>query len=216
MAVEEQGSASVDALAAGSSPLIGRYRYDAEGWTWSDELYAIHGFVPGEVVPSSALMVAHHDPDDVVEARDAFKAALTSGEPYSSYHHLIDNRRRRRKVLVVGRGTMAGDGTVTELHGLVIDLTDATRAERQAEIAAAIEGVLEHRGIIEQAKGILMLALGVGADAAFQVLRAHSQASNVKLHEVAAGLVEAVVADGDLAHDGTRDRVLESLDRLTP
>jgi ANTAR domain/PAS fold len=213
--VEEHGSASVDALAAGSSPLIGRYRYGAEGWTWSDELYVIHGFAPGEVVPSSELMVAHHDPDDVVEAREAFKAALTSGEPYSSYHHIIDNRHRRRKVLVVGRGTMAADGTVSEMHGFVIDLTDATRTERQAEITAAIEGVLEHRGIIEQAKGILMLALGVGADPAFQVLRAHSQDGNVKLHDVAARLVEVVV-DGDLARDDTRGRVLEALDRLTP
>jgi len=213
--MEEHGSASVDALAAGSSPLIGRYRYDAQGWTWSDELYAIHGFEPSEVVPSSELMVAHHDPDDVVEARDAFKAALTSGEPYSSYHHIIDNRRRRRRILVVGRGTMAEDGTVVEMHGFVIDLTDANRNEQQAEIAAAIEGVLEHRGVIEQAKGILMLALGVGADPAFQVLRAHSQDSNTKLHDVAARLVEAVVADGGLAHDDTRGRVLENLDRLT-
>jgi hypothetical protein len=212
--VEEHGSASVEALAAGSSPLIGRYRYDADGWTWSDELYAIHGFEPGEVIPSSELMVAHHDPYDVVEARDAFKAALTSGEPYSSYHHIIDNRRRRRRILVVGRGTMAADGTVVEMHGFVIDLTDATRNEQQAEIAAAIEGVLEHRGVIEQAKGILMLALGIGADPAFHVLRAHSQDGNTKLPEVAARLVE-VVADGGLAHGDTRDRVLETLDRLT-
>ena len=210
----EQGSASVDALAAGSSPLTGRYRYDADGWTWSDGLYAIHGFEPGEVVPSSDLMVAHHDPDDVVEARDAFKAALTSGEPYSSYHHIIDNRRRRRKVLVVGRGTLAADGTVAGMHGFVVDLTDATRTERQAEIAAAIEGVMEYRGIIEQAMGILMLALGVGPDPAFQVLRAHSQEANVKLHDVAERLV-AVVAEGGLAHDHNRARVLEALGRLT-
>src|SRR6476620_2415361 len=98
----EQDGGPVGALARGAAAPGGRYSFDASGWSWTDALYAIHGFVAGEVVPSSELLLSHQDPDDVAEARETFKAALSSGEPYASYHHLIDAQRRRRTVLVAG------------------------------------------------------------------------------------------------------------------
>ena len=53
-----------------------------------------------------------------------------------------------------------------------------------------LQGAFGRRAIIEQAKGILMERNGIDADAAFELLRAHSQTSSVKLHEVAAALTQ--------------------------
>src|SRR3954453_16136844 len=171
--VDVQTSAA--ALSAGWAAPTGSFTYDAEGWTWSDSLYCIHGFASGEVVPSSELMISHQDPDDVTESREAFKQALASNEPFASYHHIIDAQQRRRTVLVSGQGRLDDEGNLIGLHGFMVDLTDVSRAERELEVAAAVAGVAEHRGTIEQAKGILMLALGVTADEAFAVLRTQSQ-----------------------------------------
>ncbi|HUF96709.1 MAG TPA: GAF and ANTAR domain-containing protein [Ilumatobacter sp.] len=46
------------------------------------------------------------------------------------------------------------------------------------------------RAEIEQAKGIIMHTMGVGADAAFETLRSQSQHENVKLHDLASDIVE--------------------------
>ena len=45
------------------------------------------------------------------------------------------------------------------------------------------------RAVIEQAKGALMLTYGIGPDAAFNVLRRHSQHRNLRLAEVAEAFV---------------------------
>ena len=202
---------AVEALCAGSPPPVGQFRFDGAVWTWSDELFVMHGFAPGEVVPSGELMLTHVAPDEVPGARLAFKKALVGGLPYASYHHLVDARRRRRTVLVTGRGRLGDRGEVVELSGTMVDLTEVVHTDTQIEVRAAVAGVTEHRAAIEQAKGILMLAFGLRPDTAFDVLRAHSQNSNVKVHDLAARLT-ASLADGvgrDV--DAGKARVLQVL-----
>jgi|tagenome__1003787_1003787.scaffolds.fasta_scaffold20960753_4 GAF domain-containing protein len=53
-----------------------------------------------------------------------------------------------------------------------------------------LEVALESRGVIEQAKGIIMARDHCSADAAFEQLRVESQQTNVKLHVVASRLVD--------------------------
>lgn len=50
-----------------------------------------------------------------------------------------------------------------------------------------------HRALIEQAKGMLMIAYGVDADEAFDVLRSQSQHYNVKLRVVAEQILKDMV-----------------------
>jgi AmiR/NasT family two-component response regulator len=64
----------------------------------------------------------------------------------------------------------------------------ATRAATEHAVAEA----LRHRAVIEQAKGIVMVVYGVDADAAFHLLRRHSQNTNTELHLLAARLVAQV------------------------
>lgn len=66
-----------------------------------------------------------------------------------------------------------------ELQG-ALDITLRRFAEFQN-----LQGAFGRRAIIEQAKGILMERNGIAADAAFEVLKSHSQQSGQKLVDVA-------------------------------
>ena len=205
---------AIEALSAGTPPPIGRYRFDGAAWTWTDQVFAMHGFAPGEVVPSGELMLAHLDPDEVPGAREVFKQALLSGLPYTSYHHLVDAAERRRAVLVTGWGRLDDRGEVVELAGTMVDLTEVVHADTQVEVGAAIAGVTKHRAAIEQAKGMLMLALGLHPDDAFDVLRAHSQNNNIKVHDLAERLTTAVLEIPGCGADAPKAWVLQVLSDL--
>jgi AmiR/NasT family two-component response regulator len=71
--------------------------------------------------------------------------------------------------------------------------------ERIAALVREVDGLhraMEHRAVIEQAKGVVMSATGCGPDAAFAVLVAQSQTQNRKLWEVANELARAQDRDG--------------------
>jgi two-component system, response regulator / RNA-binding antiterminator len=67
-----------------------------------------------------------------------------------------------------------------------IDITLRRFAEYQT-----LQGAFSRRAIIEQAKGILMASHGVDSDAAFVMLRDHSQHSGRKLIDVAQAVVDS-------------------------
>ena len=60
---------------------------------------------------------------------------------------------------------------------------------RTQRLADQLEEALSTRGIIEQAKGIIIAEQGCSADEAFQLLVAMSQRSHMKLHDLATELV---------------------------
>jgi AmiR/NasT family two-component response regulator len=69
-----------------------------------------------------------------------------------------------------------------------------TSDARIAALVAEVESLhkaMEHRSVIEQAKGVLMSSMQIGPDAAFAVLVAASQRENVKLRDVAARIATA-------------------------
>jgi AmiR/NasT family two-component response regulator len=80
------------------------------------------------------------------------------------------------------------------------------RDARIAELVQEVEGLraaMEHRAVIEQAKGILMHSMKCSADAAFAVLVAASQRENVKLRDVAVRI--AAAQDGEVAAELSTD-----------
>jgi GAF domain-containing protein len=71
-----------------------------------------------------------------------------------------------------------------------VALANARVYWRTQRLAEQLEQALSTRGVIEQAKGIVIAEHGCSADEAFQLLVAASQRSHMKLHDVAAQLVE--------------------------
>ncbi|MCX2754031.1 ANTAR domain-containing protein [Gordonia sp. 4N] len=64
----------------------------------------------------------------------------------------------------------------------------------QRRVDDQVRAFRDSSGVIEQAKGMLMLVYGVNADRAFDVLRWRSQQENVKIRAVAAALVDEIQA----------------------
>jgi hypothetical protein len=198
----------------GSQPAstVGHYVYTvaSDEWTWSAGLYAMHGYAPHEIAVSTEVMLEHKHPDDRSRALAVLETALGDGRPFSCYHRIIDRTQRVRSVLSVGHGVKGPDGHVVRVEGYFVDLTQARRDETEAEVQTALARVAEHREVIDEAKGMVMIATGCSSDAAFACLRRYSQAANMKVHYIAHQLVEAVSPD----HRGS-DMVIPFLEDLT-
>jgi AmiR/NasT family two-component response regulator len=63
------------------------------------------------------------------------------------------------------------------------------------ESSANLTAAMQHRGVIEQAKGILMVMQRCGPDEAFTLLRQRSQAENRKLRDIAIDIVAEIQRD---------------------
>lgn len=180
----------------GSQPArpVGHFSYDvgADRWSWGDGLYAMHGYSPREVPATTEVLLSHKHPDDRARAYGVLEQAVRDGEAFSCYHRVIDRDLRVRSVLSVGHGIKDSTGRVAQVEGFFVDLTQVRHDETQAEVSVALEAIAATRETIDLAKGIVMLALGCDADAAFQLLRRCSQDTNTKLHDVARQLVEVV------------------------
>ncbi|MGW8565394.1 PAS and ANTAR domain-containing protein [Isoptericola sp. NPDC055881] len=198
-------------LSRGARCSIGRYRYDvaADRWWWSDEAFRIHGFEPGDVVPTTALLLAHEHPEDRDHVRRVLEQARISGEPFASVHRIMDASGTERTLAIVGEGRHdGGAGDVTELTGFFVDMTAPVALRADARASASIRASAANRAAIEQAKGILAHVLGVGIDEAFDVLRRASNLANVPLRALAHDIVDHLT-DGD--GDGDAPVVAELL-----
>ncbi|MFE4465128.1 PAS and ANTAR domain-containing protein [Oerskovia sp. NPDC056781] len=194
MSNEEHVSARapVEHLGRTAARLTGQWRFDLTTgrWWWSEETYRIHGFEPHEVVPTTALVLAHKHPADRERFREVFEAAKVSGGPFHSVHRIMDARGHERIVTLVGQGRLDPDtGGVLELMGYFVDIT-APVAQRAEHLAGKhIRAAATHRGTIEQAKGILTVTHGLTIAEAFQLLRGTSNQHNVPVRDLAERLV---------------------------
>jgi hypothetical protein len=212
-AQQQMAPLSFDGSQNGSPVGYFTYTVAEDRWTWSDGIYALHGFVPQEVPATTGVLLSHKHPDDRSRAFEVLENACKDGEPFSCYHRIIDRSQRVRSVLSVGRGVVGPGGTVQEVVGFFIDLTEVRRSETNADVEIALARIAETRTVIDQAKGMLMLAAGCDDESAFALLRRYSQNANVKVRDLARLLVGAAAA-GLFVNVDTRSGVLSFLDDL--
>ncbi|MCG7285105.1 ANTAR domain-containing protein [Cellulomonas sp. ACRRI] len=207
------GPAQPNPTAPGTFHVLG----DGDALAWSEPVYRLHGFEPGDVVPSTALMLAHCHREDRPALEAVLRAAPVAGGDGSSVRYrLLDAGGAERSVLAVlapgvdarhahrsadgdadhgGRPAgppVAPDGRTPERLGLLVDLgaeISATAARRADDMLAA---AIASREVIDQAKGAAMLAYGLDGGAAFDFLRWHSEHLNVKVRSVAERLLESL------------------------
>ncbi|MFF2268601.1 PAS and ANTAR domain-containing protein [Cellulosimicrobium cellulans] len=187
------------ALARGAHQQIGQYRLDLSTgvWWWSPETYRLHGFEPGDVVPTTALVLAHKHPDDRERVREILDEARRTGAPFSSVHRIMDAHGGERFLVVVGQGRRDHEtGEVTELVGYFVDVTRTVADNAQERARRDIAAAAETRGVIEQAKGVVVAAYGVHPDEAFARLKHASNNRNVPLRELARLVVHEGVRGG--------------------
>lgn len=178
---------------------------------WSDELYRIHGYERGEIVPTLELGISHFDPTDRHGARALWETLLREGGPVSGYFSLRDAHGKTRKVLISGDhirrntpnsenapadsnpGRKAGikaDGEPIGVWALVVDLTKSVHDDTQRVAHEAVIASAMNRAVIEQAKGILMGLGGLTADQAFEHISQRSQDTNRKVIAVSQAIID--------------------------
>ncbi|HEY3014999.1 MAG TPA: PAS and ANTAR domain-containing protein [Nocardioides sp.] len=194
----------------------GRFVYDvvADTWSWDDDVFRIHGHEPGSIEPTTDLILRSKHEADRDRVRAELEAAVRSGAPFSIYFRIRTVDGEPRRVVLVGEGRRDADGAVIELRGYYLDLTPDFNAETERSANLAVAASAESRAAIEQAKGALMLAYGLDADAAFAMLRWWSRSRGVKVRDIADGLL-ALVAEGNFTNAGLRRVLDDLLDDLT-
>jgi PAS domain S-box-containing protein len=196
------------ALLAGKSQRVGRFQYDygTDTWTWSDAVARMHGYEPGEVEPTTELMLQHRHPEDVANVT----ASLTKTKaPFSGRHRIVTKAGDIRNVVVVGEVVKDDDGEILATRGFFVDVTAAVKEDVQKGVTDELQNIVAHRAVIDQAKGMLMAIYDISDDAAFEVMRWRSQEMNVKLYDIATELVAQV--PGLLA---VRDHAQNPINRL--
>jgi hypothetical protein len=200
----EQGTYPV-AQGDEAAALVGGFAYDAalDRWSWSPEVFRIHGFEPHDVVPTTQLIRFHAHPEDRDAVAETLAQAMASPGRFNLSFRLVDARGTTRRVLLLGSGS--GVEGAVRLRGQLVDLTSWQDQILNDDLGPVVDDFRAHRAVIEQAKGIVIQLFAVDADEAFDRLRACSQAANVKVRDLAEYLVIAA------AQDRTPDKLENSL-----
>jgi ANTAR domain/PAS fold len=188
--LKSQSGVKSGANAVSVGDRVGSFKYlrDQERWEWSDAVAQMHGYMPGSIEPTTALVMSHKHPDDAPMVALLIEAVAGQGQPFSSRHRIIDTTGLTHNVLVVGETLCAGDGTVTGSQGFYVDLSDLGSDDA---VQAVIADFTTHRAEIEQAKGVLMAIYDISAERAFDILVWRSQETNTKLRK----LVRQIIRD---------------------
>ena len=188
---------------------MGSFRRDLStgAWTWSDDMFRLHGYPPGDVELSTELVLEHKHTEDRPRAADIIRTVSADGIAFSNYHRIVDASGRMRRVLSVGDVITGPVGnTPVAMRGFTIDLTERLRSEETEAVAASAA----HRAAIEQAKGVLMATYGLDPDAAMAFLKRWSMDRNIKVAVAAEWLVESFRSPAGGGHPGVQ-AVLEAL-----
>ncbi len=96
---------------------------------WSDRMYALYGYAPGEVEPTLAVCLSHIHPDDRAAVEQAL-ARSTAGEPTCEVEfRIVPAGGGERWVEVRGRFTYDDGGAPLHLIGVSGDVTERERQE---------------------------------------------------------------------------------------
>lgn len=201
----------IDSFPGTRSPgVVAAFRYDVvhDQWEWSDALYELHGYSAREIPATTSALMHHKHPEDRERAAGVFADVVRDGGTYSCYHRIVDRNQRVLSVVSVGSTVLDPGGRPAAIDGYYIDLTDARRDETEADVQDALTRKAQAGPVIDQAKGMVMLAEGCTASEAFERLRMCSQDANRKVADIARVLVESVGESGFRS-----DSVAEILDR---
>ena len=173
---------------------VGSFRYlrAEDRWEWSDAVAQMHGYAPGQVQPTTALVMSHKHPDDAANVGRLIEAMTGQGRPFSSRHRIVDTHGRIHPVVVIGERLSDDGGRVIGSQGLYVDLSDV---EDGAAVEDAIADFTQHRAVIEQAKGVLMMTYSISAERAFDILVWRSQETNTKLRKLASQFIDDFIGE---------------------
>lgn len=206
------------AVAAGVPETMARFSYDvrANRWWWSDEMFQLHGLSPHEAEPTTELLLAHKHPDDRTRTEGTLSGALATGEPFCCRHRLIDAGGGVRHVLSIGIGVFDEDRRIVAVNGYFVDLTDFVDHPQPYGGLTVLEPTA-FDAVVEHAKGVLVAAYRLSADAALELLWWSARQRGVTLPELSRALVDdfTLANTNEVSAAARADRVLGLLPGTT-
>jgi PAS domain S-box-containing protein len=201
------------ALAGGEPQRVGwfRFYFADERWEWSPQVERMHGYEPGTVHPTTALVLSHKHPDDYGQVAATLDEIRRTEAAFSTRHRILDTHGDVHHVVVVGDQLFDDAGHVIGTHGFYVDVTPSVNEAHHERVSEAVAEIAEARSGIEQAKGMLMLIYRINADSAFELLKWRSQEANTKLRLLAEQIVRdflAISYDDVLPARSVYDRLL--------
>lgn len=173
---------------------MGRFSYNTAAglWDWDDHMFRILGLRPWSVTPTREYLLSCKDPGVRARVSEGLHRVETHGEPFHVTYRVSAADGVDRWVLLVSEpASPTSTRPVPEIIGRYVDLTEDVHHEGDALARQAVIDSAQHRATIEQAVGVLMVAYGLGADQAFEMLRWWSQDGNVKVRDLAVRLTGA-------------------------
>ncbi len=173
--------------------LTGRFSYDVrtDAWEWDDEIYRIHGLDPSDTTPTTTHVLDAAAPGEAARVKELLDTMIATTESFSVAYRLRAGDGVERNVLMVGERALCDPDEVGSIEGFFADLTADVAQVVGDATHAAVEASAEHRAVIEQAKGALMMAYGFDEDAAFSMLSWWSRNRNIKVRDLAGELMRA-------------------------
>lgn len=162
----------------------------------------MHGYRPGEVTPTTALLTSHKHPADRETFSSLVEQMRSARTSFSSRHRIIDTRGRTRNVIVIGR-TFREGGAVIGTEGFYLDVGEVVDDSIRGTVADHVQHFRENGAVIEQTKGMLMVVYGIPEDRAFDVLRWLSQTRNIPVHVISRAIA-ASASIGSWVSESTR------------
>ena len=124
---------------------IGNWEWDfaTDIVSWSDEVFRIFGYQPGEVQPSGQFFVRHLHPDDREVIAQLFKKSYSSRRPKEANFRIIRKDKEIRHFVVQAEPVRVNDST-SGLFGVIRDKTVQSLAEQ-----ALRKSEERYRGFVE-------------------------------------------------------------------
>jgi diguanylate cyclase len=97
---------------------------------WSDEVYRIHGYKPGEIRPELEMAVEAYHPNDRKMVAEAVKQSQKTGKPYNFQARIIRPSGEVRYVIAKGQ-IRQQRGVDIALFGVFQDITEQINSQQQ-------------------------------------------------------------------------------------
>ena len=174
--------------------------------TWSDQLFRIYGYEPGEISPNYERFLSMIHPDDQERIKAIHQQAYATGEPYEMIERIVRPDGEVRYLSSNGQVVTDDDGTPLRMRGTCIDITERVLAEEEREAHAARvheeqtrrQAALEINDSVVQGLTAALYALELDdADSVRDYVRRTLDSARAIITDLV-GPIEGPVAPGDL------------------
>jgi len=120
------------------------------GMRWSEEMYRIFGFAPGEVTLSRELLEKGTHPQDREVVLEAIRDAIEKQEPFSIEHRVLWPNGEVRVVQAQGEVAFDPSGRPISIVGTSLDITERKQAEEKLH-----QSERKYRSVVENVKEVI-------------------------------------------------------------